>query len=327
MSLIINTVRAGRRFTRRRGGWRARRRWTPRVDVAGLDASARHAAPPSLCAPAVLLQQGDLPARADLQRQRCEFLARARARARAWGVGWSCARPLARMGEGVVRGAPSRSGARRTAGSTLRAVYVWSIHWRVRCLRRCRFAGSSLPPCHLAFFTHTHVFCPRSFCVCLSYSTLLSLPTPAQALDKIRFESLGDATKLAAEPELKCVAKSATPSLSMTRLRPASLSVQHSPLPILSRRISLTMDKSAGTLTIEDTGIGMTKTELINNLGAFARACARVCAAPRARGACQPPAPPLLSPARAAAAPLQAPLPSRAPRASWRCCRRARTFR
>ena len=59
-----------------------------------------------------------------------------------------------------------------------------------------------------------------------------------QALDKIRYESLTDASKLSAEPELK---------------------------------ILLSADKANNTLTIEDTGIGMTKADMINNLGTIAK--------------------------------------------------------
>ena len=56
----------------------------------------------------------------------------------------------------------------------------------------------------------------------------------SDALDKIRYESLTDADALKGAPELN---------------------------------IKLIPDKANNTLTIEDTGIGMTKTDLINNLG------------------------------------------------------------
>ena len=60
----------------------------------------------------------------------------------------------------------------------------------------------------------------------------------SDALDKIRFESITDAERIKEQPEFK---------------------------------ISIIPDKSNNTLTIEDTGIGMTKTELINNLGTIAK--------------------------------------------------------
>jgi hypothetical protein len=63
-------------------------------------------------------------------------------------------------------------------------------------------------------------------------------PRPPQALDKIRYESLTDPAKLEAEPELK---------------------------------ISLILDKVNNTITLEDTGIGMTKADLVNNLGTIAK--------------------------------------------------------
>merc|ERR1712048_651544 len=60
----------------------------------------------------------------------------------------------------------------------------------------------------------------------------------SDALDKVRYQSLTDSSVLDTEPELE---------------------------------IKLVADKANNTLTIEDTGIAMTKADLVNNLGTIAK--------------------------------------------------------
>ncbi|TVU47905.1 hypothetical protein EJB05_07521, partial [Eragrostis curvula] len=101
--------------------------------------------------------------------------------------------------------------------------------------------GGILPAsCRRSIFTLATSMLAYAGKVChiAELSDLLRCFTSSNALDKIRFESLTDKTKLDAQPELF---------------------------------IHIVPDKASNTLTIIDSGIGMTKSDLVNNLGTIAR--------------------------------------------------------
>ena len=109
-----------------------------------------------------------------------------------------------------------------------------------RRLSRGRFLASSLKekvssPSNSFFFPFL-----QNFLILIVFGNRLSNLKLCfiQALDKIRYESLTDPTKLDSTKELK---------------------------------IELIPNKDDNTLTIIDTGIGMTKADLVNNLGTIAK--------------------------------------------------------